>query len=143
MQISRGFDRPGLRGFLTFVLPIILDSLFHSIAPKLFGPNTIAALQQDGTFLQVRRRKRKDRLLQLATIASGLAAAAKAAKLLATRLLATPQSRRHAAGLAGLVAAAGLASKALPFFERGMAPADVLSKTKSNVSGSNESFLAK
>ena len=44
VQISRGFDRPGFRGFVSFILPIILDSIFHAKFPKVFGPNTIASL---------------------------------------------------------------------------------------------------
>ena len=55
VQISREFDRPGFVGFLTFILPLILDGVFSGIAPKIFSPNTIAMLQRDGlTFQQVR-----------------------------------------------------------------------------------------
>lgn len=45
MRISRGFDRPGVQGFATFVLPLILDGVFHKACPRVFGPNTIASLQ--------------------------------------------------------------------------------------------------
>jgi len=48
VRISRGFDRPGFFGFLTFVLPLILDGIFHKAFPKVFGPNTIASLQVCG-----------------------------------------------------------------------------------------------
>ena len=62
VQISRGFDRPGFRGFVSFILPIILDSIFHAKFPKVFGPNTIASLQRRDTFVRVRWNKRRDRL---------------------------------------------------------------------------------
>ena len=45
VKLSRGFDRPGSLGFATFILPLILDGIFHGLAPKLFSPNTIAMLQ--------------------------------------------------------------------------------------------------
>lgn len=48
VRISRGFDRPGFFGFVTFVLPLILDGIFHKAFPKVFGPNTIASLQVCG-----------------------------------------------------------------------------------------------
>eukprot|EP00960_Hanusia_phi_P057556 763600-Hanusia_phi.AAC.4 len=69
VKISRGFDRPGLLGFFSFILPIILDGIFNKLAPKVFGQNTIAMLQQEGmTFQGVRDRKRRDRVLQVLVI---------------------------------------------------------------------------
>ncbi|EKX46622.1 hypothetical protein GUITHDRAFT_70296 [Guillardia theta CCMP2712] len=66
VQISRGFDRPGLKGFFSFILPIILDGIFNKLAPQVFGQNTISMLQQEGmTFQGVRDRKRRDRVLQV------------------------------------------------------------------------------
>lgn len=57
VQISREFDRPGAMGFLTFILPLILDGIFNRVAPKIFSPNTIAMLQRDGlSFREVRAR---------------------------------------------------------------------------------------
>ena len=56
VRISRGLDRPGLLGFVTFILPIILDGLFQRLAPRLFEINTIALLQRDGiSFAEVVR----------------------------------------------------------------------------------------
>ena len=56
VRISRGLDRPGLLGFVTFILPIILDGLFQRLAPRLFEINTIALLQRDGiSFAEVDR----------------------------------------------------------------------------------------
>lgn len=65
MQLSRGFDRTGVAGFLGFILPLILDSVFHGAAPKVFAPNTIAFLQKEGTtFRYIRLRKALDRVMQ-------------------------------------------------------------------------------
>lgn len=73
VDISRGFDG----GFLTFVLPLILDGIFHSLAPALFAPNTIQMLQkEDWTFSRVARRKRRDRTAQVGIIAAVLACVA-------------------------------------------------------------------
>ena len=67
VEISHGFDG----GFLTFVLPLILDSIFHRIAPWLFMPNTIQMLQKDDwSFVRTSRRKRFDRTLQVSILAS-------------------------------------------------------------------------
>ena len=69
VRISRDLDRPGFLGFVTFILPIILDGIFSSLAPQIFGPNTIALLQRDGiTFQEVAQRKRRDRALQVVTL---------------------------------------------------------------------------
>ena len=74
VRISRDLDRPGFVGFVTFILPLILDSIFSKAAPKLFKPNIIAMLQRDNlSFQQVARRKRIDRLNQFLLIASTLA----------------------------------------------------------------------
>ena len=45
VKLSRGFDRPGTIGFATFILPLILDGIFHGMMPRIFSPNTIAMLQ--------------------------------------------------------------------------------------------------
>ena len=60
---------------IVFVLPIILDGMFHKIAPKIFGPNMFGMFQrQDIGFKQIQRKKRLDRTLQVAIIASVLTA---------------------------------------------------------------------
>ena len=62
VQISRELDRPGALGFFSFVLPLILDGLFHNVMPRIIMPNVIAMLQRtDYDFRGVRRRKRQDR----------------------------------------------------------------------------------
>ena len=142
VQISRGLDRPGFLGFVTFILPIILDSVFHAALPRVFGPNVIASLQQDGTFVDVRRRKRRDRLLQVGVIGSCLAAAGFAAKFAIGHALATPLARKRALVAAGVAALAVAAAKLRAYLDPALAPADVLTKSKSPVTNSNEDFLA-
>lgn len=67
VTISYGLDG----GFFTFVLPLIIDGIFHKKFPKIFNPNTITLLQNEKlTFTEVQRMKRVDRLLQLTVIAT-------------------------------------------------------------------------
>jgi kynurenine 3-monooxygenase len=69
VRLSRELDRPGGLGFLTFILPLILDSLFFNLAPNLFAPNMIRMLQREKyTFTEVARRKRIDRMMQVLCI---------------------------------------------------------------------------
>lgn len=71
VDISRSFDG----GFLTFVLPLILDGIFSKLLPNVFMPNTIQMTQKyDWRFSQVAKRKRRDRALQVAILASALGA---------------------------------------------------------------------
>ena len=71
VRISRGFDG----GFLTFVLPLILDGIFHRAFPKVFMPNTIQMLQkEDWTFSRVARRKRAERVAQVGILSAALGA---------------------------------------------------------------------
>lgn len=57
-------------GFLTFVGPLILDSMLHRNLPQIFSPNIIASLQNEKwSFSQIRKRKRVDRALQAALLA--------------------------------------------------------------------------
>jgi len=74
VQISRSLDRPGFIGAFTFIIPIILDSIFQRLPiGKLFKPNTLALFQQPNmSFTAIRRRKRLDRALQLSIIGSVL-----------------------------------------------------------------------
>lgn len=54
------------QGFVAFVVPIILDTLFNRLAPWLFGMSTIKMMQLSSMrFIQVQRKKRQDRLLQV------------------------------------------------------------------------------
>jgi kynurenine 3-monooxygenase len=75
VRVSRDLDRPGKLGVITFLIPIILDSIFSKFLPQLFTPNVINMLQREGlTFTQVARRKRFDRIGQLAIVGAGLTA---------------------------------------------------------------------
>uniref|UniRef100_A0A6U4L0R6 FAD-binding domain-containing protein n=1 Tax=Phaeomonas parva TaxID=124430 RepID=A0A6U4L0R6_9STRA len=83
VRMSRFLDG----GFLTFILPIILDSVCNKFAPWLCAPNTIQMLQKENLrFTQVARRKRMDRALQAVVGAGLLAVAAKGAYLAARGL---------------------------------------------------------
>ncbi|KAL3906863.1 MAG: hypothetical protein SGILL_009105, partial [Bacillariaceae sp.] len=97
VTISRNMDRPGKLFILNFLLPIILDGIFHKIAPKIvrphsnryalfivwsfsnldvcssphlqFGPNMFGMFQiKDIGFKQIQRKKRLDRTLQVAIL---------------------------------------------------------------------------
>jgi hypothetical protein len=141
VRISRELDRPGALGFLTFILPLILDSIFNKMAPKIFAPNVISMLQKEGYgFRRVARRKRNDRLLQVAIIGSTFTAMGAASKVVIS-LLAKALGRRSStvfAGTAAVLAATVLAKKLAGYLVPGMAPADVLTKTKSKVTDSSE-----
>ncbi|CAG9461447.1 unnamed protein product [Pedinophyceae sp. YPF-701] len=71
VEMSRDLDR----GFFRFVLPLILDGMFHSFAPDFFAPNTIRMLQKDDwSFAAIQQRKRRDRMVQCGVLFSVLAA---------------------------------------------------------------------
>lgn len=74
VMMSRNMDRPGKLFFACFILPIILDGVFHKMAPKLFGPNMFGMFQKDLSFQQIQRKKRLDRILQVGIIGSMLTA---------------------------------------------------------------------
>mmetsp|Transcript_6831 Transcript_6831/g.15020 ORF Transcript_6831/g.15020 Transcript_6831/m.15020 type:complete len:119 (-) Transcript_6831:1246-1602(-) len=66
-------DRPGKLGTVRFVLPLVLDSIFNKMAPKVFGPSMFGMFQKEGIgFRQIQRKKRLDRAMQSAVILSGL-----------------------------------------------------------------------
>lgn len=142
VKISRDLDRPGKLGTFTFIIPIILDAIFNKLAPKIFAPNIITMLQRDDmTFEQVARRKRTDRVLQLAVISCGLTSVATIARLAVTSL-AKAVGRRSSTVAAVLVASfvgLSLLQKALSFLVPGMAPADILAKSKTKIT-ENESI---
>lgn len=141
VRISRELDRPGKLGVLTFILPLILDSIFNKIAPKIFAPNTIAMLQKEGvTFRQVARRKRFDRIGQVAVIGAfltGVVAGARAAVNGLAGALGKNNTTVIGAFTVGCVAAF-FVKKLAGYLVPGMAPADVLNKTKSKVTDSSK-----
>ncbi|QDZ17659.1 aromatic-ring hydroxylase-like [Chloropicon primus] len=66
VKMSRTFDG----GFLFFVLPIILDSIFHKLLPQVFSTNCIRMLQKHNmSFAEAGQIKRRDRALQVSIIA--------------------------------------------------------------------------
>lgn len=83
VQISHRLDG----GFLTFVLPLIIDNILHKAFPRVFSPNTLSSLQNEKvTFTQVRRRKRLDRFLQFTLLGSSLLITQAAIRFAFTRL---------------------------------------------------------
>ena len=62
---------------MTFIVPIIFNGNFNSIAPQLFELNTIAFLQQDGiSFAEVGRIKGRDQCIQISILVLGAVAVA-------------------------------------------------------------------
>jgi len=131
VRISRGLDRPGLLGFLTFVLPIILDGIFHGAAPHVFELNTIALLQRDGiSFVEVGRLKRRDRVLQVAVIGMGVIVVSTLAGVVSSVVGSGSPLGVVPVPVLGLGVSLVLGgSQVLRVWEPGMAPADVLAKT--------------
>ena len=140
VSLSRSLDRSGVRAFLSFIGPLILDGIFHGALPALFAPNTLAMLQKpELSFVHIRWRKRADRAAQLALLAAAATATAQlactalglAARALArTALGAAFRTALPANGaLAALPAAAAAAAAAL-FARRRMGAdiADVLAE---------------
>eukprot|EP00536_Pseudo-nitzschia_multiseries_P008069 jgi/Psemu1/240857/estExt_Genewise1.C_1980068 len=143
VRISRDLDRPGFIGAVTFIIPIILDSIFNKINPKLFAPNIISMLQrEDMTFNQVARRKRLDRAVQVGVVSSMLTAAIWTAKkgigLVARALGRRPSTVTGA--LAVFIAGALFFKKAFSLLNPEMAPADVLAKMKSPITEEKETM---
>ncbi|CAB9519422.1 Kynurenine 3-monooxygenase [Seminavis robusta] len=96
VTISRNMDRPGKWFLVNFLLPLILDGIFHKVAPQIFGPNMFGMFQKKGMgFKQIQRKKRLDRALQLTIIGAvltGIGASLKAAVRLLARATGQHQS---------------------------------------------------
>jgi hypothetical protein len=129
VQISRELDRPGLLGVITFILPLVIDSIFNKFAPKIFSPNTIAMLQKrENSFCGLRRRKRVERLGQfitLSTVFSTLGLGARQFILLLSRVTGKRNSTVTMA-LVGCAVAVAFVKRVAAFLVTGLAPADVL-----------------
>ncbi|KAL3775816.1 hypothetical protein HJC23_011729 [Cyclotella cryptica] len=81
VTLSRGMDRPGKIGTMRFVLPLILDSMFHKLAPRIFDPSMFGMFQMEGVgFREIQLRKRRDRLLQALVIGTGISLFGKGVK---------------------------------------------------------------
>jgi len=84
VRISRSFDG----GFLTFVLPIILDQLCQKVLPGVFSPNGIRMLQNaDLEFHRIAAMKRRDRALQAFLLAALVTCALRALRWLVPHVL--------------------------------------------------------
>jgi 2-polyprenyl-6-methoxyphenol hydroxylase-like FAD-dependent oxidoreductase len=107
VRLSRELDRPGKVGFMTFIFPLILDSIFHGLAPKLFAPNIITMLQREQfTFQQVATRKRVDRIVQVTCIGAAMSCASLFVSWILSRMAVMVGSKLRAALLFALFAAA-------------------------------------
>ncbi|KAL7532979.1 hypothetical protein ACHAXR_004973 [Thalassiosira sp. AJA248-18] len=141
VEISRDLDRPGLLGVFTFIIPLVVDSIFNKLAPSIFSPNTIAMLQKsENTFRGLRRRKRLERVGQLATLGTFFTALTMSAKQL-IRALSRVTGKRNTTVTATLIAGMAIiafAKKAAVFLVPGLAPADVLTKASQNGKGKDE-----
>jgi len=94
VELSRSFDRGGLRGFLSFIGPIIMDGVFGGLPliGKAFAPNTLAMLQKPTiSFTEIRWRKRFDRAVQLAMLSGLLTLAVQAVGCASRAMLARPK----------------------------------------------------
>lgn len=139
VRISRDLDRPGRVGFFTFILPLILDSIFHGLVPSLFAPNIIAMLQRENySFKQVARRKRLDRIVQVVVIGGTLGAIGWGVTT-AVKAVANYFGKSTGTVTTGAVAsiiALSLIRRLSKFLVPGLAPADVLSWLTSIVTNS-------
>jgi 2-polyprenyl-6-methoxyphenol hydroxylase-like FAD-dependent oxidoreductase len=79
VQLSHSLDG----GFLTFVGPLILDSMLNRLLPAVFSPNIIASLQNEKwSFSRIQARKRWDRALQVVLLGGLMAGVVRVVLLL-------------------------------------------------------------
>ena len=132
LKLNISFSHAGLLGFVTFILPIILDAIFHKTFPSVFSPNVITMLQRDDlSFTQVARKKRFDRLGQVALLFGGGYGIARATRFVLVSA-ARAMGRRVSTVVAGLSLALvcfSLLKRLLPFLVPGLAPADLMTRT--------------
>ena len=142
VKISRQLDRPGTLGILAFIVPLLLDSVFHGLAPKLFEQNTLAMFQRlDYDFRSIQRRKRLDRFNQIIVLGTFGCALSKTKYVFDTLAETTGQSiSTILAASVGTAATIIFVQKAAFFFLPGLAPADVVGKLQSKVTN-NDSFV--
>ena len=116
VTLSRNLDRPGKLGTMRFVLPLILDGIFHKLAPKVFAPGIFGMFQKENVgFQQIVQRKRLDRLLQSMIILSGMSAAGVGSRYLmktVAKLLGVGDAV-VSGGLVAILGTAGMACKML------------------------------
>lgn len=138
VKLSRGLDHPGTIGALRFILPLIVDSIFHSVAPRLFAPNTLAMFQKEGmSFVSIRRRKWIDRVSQGIILGSAVYGLGMGCTALIKTLVSITGRGPGAivACLATVTVLAGGLQRASFLFLPGLAPADVMPKSDAKDAG--------
>jgi len=142
VKVSRQLDRPGTLGLLAFIVPLILDSVFHGFAPKIFEANTLAMFQRtDYDFRGIQKRKRIDRINQTLVLGFFGYLLSKTNFIFDALSQATGQNLTTViSAVVGTIAAAVFVRKAAFFFLPGLAPADVLGKMQSKATN-NDSFI--
>lgn len=137
VRISRKLDRPGTLGIITFIIPIILDSIFNKMSPKLFAPNIISMLQRDDlTFNQVARRKTVDRIAQVSILGTLLTGITLGTAFLMSSIAKALGRRTSTVAMTfvGAVLVCGFLKKSWSsVLNPEMAPADVLAKMKAKI----------
>ncbi|KAL3805687.1 hypothetical protein HJC23_005931 [Cyclotella cryptica] len=51
ITLLRGMDRPGKIGTMQFVFPLIQDSIFHKLSPKIFDPSMFGMFHIEGALI--------------------------------------------------------------------------------------------
>jgi len=109
VQISRNMDRPGKLFFVTFLLPLILDGIFHKVAPKIFDPNIFSMFQkQNMGFKQIQQKKRLDRTLQVIFLGMLMGGAGLLARLLVVAIALVTGRRQGSVTVSAVAVAAAL-----------------------------------
>jgi kynurenine 3-monooxygenase len=76
------------RGFIYFILPIIIDSFFHKYFPKIFQKSLVACMQDERLkFTDVLRRKQLDRIMQLTVVVGVIMASLHTLRMTLTKLV--------------------------------------------------------
>mmetsp|Transcript_10577 Transcript_10577/g.13760 ORF Transcript_10577/g.13760 Transcript_10577/m.13760 type:complete len:600 (+) Transcript_10577:26-1825(+) len=127
VEISRNLDRPGKLGVLTFIFPLIVDSIFNKLAPSIFAPNIFGMLQNDAlTFESIQRRKRIDRVSQSVALGVLFGTIFSLAKLGLSKLLSS--EGRIVRRVVGFGCSMFLLGKGFSKINPNIAVADVLAK---------------
>jgi kynurenine 3-monooxygenase len=126
VTLSRAGDRPGRIGFLSFLIPIMMDAFFNKLAPKLFEVPVPGLIHNDKyTFHQVAVRKRWERLVQVSVLSVSFTLLVRATKQI-IRSIAKSLGKSTSTVTLGLVA-----PFVLFFLTRKYAVPVIVQKTKS------------
>ena len=116
VKLSRAGDRSSRIGFLSFLIPLLVDAFFHKVFPTVFTPPTPGLIHNvEYRFHQVAVRKRWERLVQACILTSGAILAFRGALAL-VRTIAVSVGQppaRIAVGMSLSVFAAALGRKRL------------------------------